>query len=262
MMTVELIYDRDCPNVAETRAHLLKAFAATKWTARWQEWDRSNSASPPYARAYGSPTVLVGARDIAGLEPSDAAAGCRLYADTSGGMRGVPPVAAIVSALQKARGSATSGNRPTKAGWLSSLATLPGIGATLLPVGLCPACWPAYAGVLSALGLGFLLRTTYLLPVTALFLLVALGALAFRAGLRRRYGPFILGLIASATVLIGKFIFVSDTAMYGGIVLLVAASIWNAWPGKSAKIRGACPACAPEGQVRHLQQTGAKEVSP
>jgi|GEM_PF-2330127 len=33
------------------------------------------------------------------------------------------------------------------------------------PQGRCPACWPAYAGVLSALGLGFLLESAYLLPM-------------------------------------------------------------------------------------------------
>src|SRR3954462_8565336 len=36
-------------------------------------------------------------------------------------------------------------------------AALPGIGFSLLPKMLCPACWPAYAGIVSALGLGFLI---------------------------------------------------------------------------------------------------------
>jgi len=176
-------------------------------------------------------------------------------------MQGAPAVAAIVSAMQAAGASVTSGEPPRKAGWLRTLAALPGVGATLLPVGLCPACWPAYAGVLSALGIGFLLKTAYLLPVTAVFLLIAVGTLAFRAGSRRGYGPFVVGLAASAIVLVGKFVFVSDVAMYGGIVLLVAASLWNAWPRKAARIGGACPACAPEAQASHSQQPGAKEVS-
>ncbi|MCD6392475.1 MAG: hypothetical protein J7M40_03110 [Planctomycetes bacterium] len=90
----------------------------------------------------------------------------------------MPSIEMIEGAVQEA----ASGNRDDycspdasqrKAGWLSSLATLPGIGATLLAVGLFPACWPACARVLSALGFGFLLKTTYLLPVTALLLLVA-----------------------------------------------------------------------------------------
>ncbi len=262
MATVELIYDRDCPNVSNTRTQLLRAFAAAKQPPCWVEWERTGPSSPPYVRGYGSPTVLIEGEDVAGVEPSDNISCCRLYASPSGGMQGVPPVEAIVSSLQAAGASETSGGPPRKAGWLSSLGVLPGIGGTLLPVGLCPACWPAYAGVLSALGVGFLLKTAYLLPVTAVFLLFAAGALAFRARSRRGYGPFVIGLAASAIALIGKFVFVSDVAMYGGIVLLMAASVWNAWPQRATDVNGgACPACAPGRQRPHAQQPEAKEVS-
>lgn len=254
MAKVELIYDRDCPNVSNTRAQLLRAFAATDQPPCWVEWERSDPSSPRYARNYGSPTVLIGGEDVAGVEPSENVSCCRLYASPSGGMQGVPSVEAIVSTLRAAGVSVTSGEPPRKAGWLSSLAVLPGIGATLLPVGLCPACWPIYAGVLSALGIGFLLKTAYLLPVTGLFLLFAVGSLAFRARSRRGYGPFVVGLTASAIVLIGKLVFVSDAAMYGGVVLLIAASAWNAWPRKAVDVNGgACPACTPGGQSPHSQ---------
>lgn len=262
MATVELIYDHDCPNVATTRSQLLKAFAAAKLSPRWLEWERSDSASPHYAQAYGSPTVLIDGTDVAGAKPSKDATCCRLYTDPSGGMSGTPPVAAILEAMQDALAGMAPAKPPRKSGWLSSLATLPGIAATLLPVGMCPACWPAYAGVLGALGVGFLLKTSYLLPVTALFLLVAVGALVVRARSRRGYAPFALGLVASAIVLIGKFVFLSDVAMYGGVALLASVSIWNAWPQKATGVNdGTCPACAPEGQVPDSQQPGAKEVS-
>ncbi len=125
-------------------------------------------------------------------------------------------------------------NRSKKTGnWRSSLVALPGIGIAILPVGVCPACWPAYAGILGSLGFGFLLDTTYLFFLTAVFLLVALGSIAFRARARRGYGPFTVGLLASVIVVLGKFVFGSNTALYGGIVMLVAASIWNAWPRKT-----------------------------
>ena len=119
------------------------------------------------------------------------------------------------------------------ASWRASLATLPVIGIAILPVGVCPACWPAYAGILGSLGFGFLLDTTYLFFLTTVFLLVALGSIAFRARARRGYGPFAVGLLASVIVVLGKFVFDSNTALYGGIVMLVAASIWNAWPWKT-----------------------------
>ena len=51
-----------------------------------------------------------------------------------------------------------------------TLVALPGVGVSLLPKLMCPACWPAYAGIVSALGLGFLVSTKYLLLLTAAFL--------------------------------------------------------------------------------------------
>lgn len=45
-MTVELIYDRDCPNVERARANLVKALAVFGREARWSEWDRGALESP------------------------------------------------------------------------------------------------------------------------------------------------------------------------------------------------------------------------
>jgi hypothetical protein len=90
---------------------------------------------------------------------------------------------------------------------------------------------------LSALGVGFIDYTPYLLPLTLVFLIVTLAVLAWRP--RRGYAPLALGLAASAMVLVGKFSFDSETAVYSGVALLVVASGWNAWPAP----RAACPAC-------------------
>jgi mercuric ion transport protein len=114
--------------------------------------------------------------------------------------------------------------------WKQSLVALPGVGVSLLPKLACPLCWPAYAGLLSSVGLGFLISTKYLLPLTIAFLVIALGALAFRGKNRRGYGPFVLGLIAAIGVLVGKFDWDSNPALYGAVALLVVASLWNAWP--------------------------------
>src|SRR5712691_4401953 len=89
--------------------------------------------------------------------------------------------------------------------WKQGLLALLGVGVSLLPKLACPFCWPAYAGLLSSVGLGFLVSAAYLLPLTAAFLVIALGAMAFKANSRRGYGPFLLGLIAAAAVLLGKF---------------------------------------------------------
>ena len=114
--------------------------------------------------------------------------------------------------------------------WKQGLMTLPGVGVSLLPKLACPFCWPAYAGLLSSVGLGFLISAKYLLPITAAFLMLAVGGLAFRAHRRHGYGPFVLGLFAAVVVLAGKFWWELNPAMYAAVGLLVGASMWNAWP--------------------------------
>ena len=112
---------------------------------------------------------------------------------------------------------------------------IPGVGVSLLPKLACPFCWPAYAGLLSSVGLGFLISTKYLLPVTAAFLVLSVGALAFRARGRHGSGPFALGLFAAAGVLAGKFWWESNPAIYAAVGFLVIASVWNAWPVRMAE---------------------------
>jgi hypothetical protein len=116
--------------------------------------------------------------------------------------------------------------------------TLPGIGIAVLPKAVCPMCSPAYAAVLSSLGLPFLATATYLFLMTVTFVGVALGALYFRAARRRGLGPFWLGALAAASLVAGKFWIDSTAAVFIGIALLIAASIWNAIPKRSV-----CPAC-------------------
>ena len=37
MLTVELVYDTNCPNVKDARTQLLRALAATELSPHWQE---------------------------------------------------------------------------------------------------------------------------------------------------------------------------------------------------------------------------------
>lgn len=128
--------------------------------------------------------------------------------------------------------------------WLGLLPMIPGIGAALLPIGVCPGCWPVYAGLLSALGFGFLLNYAYLLPVTGLFLTLALFSLGYRASSRHGYGPLLAGTIAVGITLASKFVLASDPLLYLGLFLLVLASIWNVAPARIAR-NGFCPNCNP-----------------
>jgi hypothetical protein len=124
--------------------------------------------------------------------------------------------------------------------WKQNLLTIPGIGVSLLPKLACPLCWPAYAGLLSSVGLGFLISTKYLLPVTVASLVLAVGGLAFKAKHRHGYGPLLLGFLAAVGVLIGKFAWESNPTMYATVGLLVIASLWNAWPHRITAVSACC----------------------
>lgn len=240
-MSVEFIYDRDCPNVAAARANLMRAFAEKGIPAKWTEWERSSSNTPGYAREFGSPAILVNGRDVEERVPSTGDA-CRIYQSPNGMPSGVPAVELIVRALANSHdASGESSNAP---GLKEHLPLIPAMLLALLPKVACPACWPAYVGVLSAVGLGFLARTKYLFPLTALFLTVVLIGLACGVRKRRGYGPLFLGIIASTAILLGKFTLHSPFLFYSGLALLVGSSLWNVWPRKQSKTASGCE-CAP-----------------
>lgn len=234
MPTIEFIYDRDCPNVEDARIALRDALLALKRTPIWQEWDRADEHAPHYVRAYGSPTILVDGKDIAGMPPGDASA-CRIYRNEQGNTRGIPDTQLILAALRE-----KPENRLSASG-MRMLSALPAVGGALLPKLTCAACWPAYTALLGALGIEFVDYTPYLLPITTAALAVALFGLGWRAKSRRGFGPLALGIAASAVILVGKFAFDSDTTAYTGAAVLIGATVWNLWPLRTGA--GRCGAC-------------------
>ena len=236
-MKVELIFESGCPNILDTRENLLRAFSEAQVSPKWTEWDTASQESPAHVRGLGSPTVLVDGIDVSGHFRTSTSC-CRLYATADGRRTGAPPIEAIRAALLASAGS------PPRGSWRGSLAILPGVGVALLPKLACPMCWPAYAAILSTLGLSFLLSESNLLSVTLLFLVISVGSLAYRAQERFGYGPALVGAVAAAIVLLGKFRFDSKAAMYSGLALLATASLWNGWPRRLAR-RSTCPQCVP-----------------
>jgi hypothetical protein len=243
---VELIYDADCPNVAAARSLLIQAFTQTGVSARWREWERGAPDSPDYASRYGSPTILVAGQDVAGAAPVAGVGACRVYADGAGKLSRTPPLESICSALLSA-----SSRNPARTRWQAIVASSPAVGIALLPKLTCPLCFPAYAAVLGALGLEFVDYTPYLLPLTATFLVVALAVLARQGWLTGNIRPLILGIAASALVLIGKFRFESDWVTIGGIVLLVAAIFLGNRTKSGSTV--SCSACVTGGNEKQVQ---------
>lgn len=108
--------------------------------------------------------------------------------------------------------------------------SLPGVVAALLPNAACPACWPAYAGLLSSVGLGTFLNGPYLMAIVVGCLGLSLSALAYKARSRRGYGPLILGGVATVVIVASRVIDAPTVVQWIGAGFLIAASIWNAWP--------------------------------
>jgi len=58
--------------------------------------------------------------------------------------------------------------------------------------------------------------------------------LGYKARQRRGYGPLVAGMLAAGIIVTGKFYSNEGYLSYGGVFLLVAASVWNAWPRNGA----------------------------
>jgi mercuric ion transport protein len=104
-LSIDLIYDRTCPNVDETRNRLRAALAETVGQRAWSEWDREDSETPDAFRGYGSPTVLINGLDVDRGKQKAAPADpdcCRLYEDGAGHLTGVPSVESISSLIREA----------------------------------------------------------------------------------------------------------------------------------------------------------------
>ena len=77
------------------------------------------------------------------------------------------------------------------------LAAVPALTIVALShAGACPACWPLIGGLVSSLGLTFLVEVRYLLPLMIGCLAIAITALAY--GTKRDYRPLFLAVSAVA----------------------------------------------------------------
>ena len=110
------------------------------------------------------------------------------------------------------------------------LTFLDGIGSVgaLFAAIAAPCCFPLFAGVIAAVGLGALGKSEgFALYALQGFALLSLFGLALAVRQNGSPWPFVLG-VASVVVLAwsfyGKF---SQSALYGGLFGLLAATVWN-----------------------------------
>ena len=221
---VLLVHDGDGESTGRLRARLLEAFAVAGVAPAWRERPADAEDVPPQVAAGPLPAVVVGG------EPVEAGTCCN----------GIPSVQALVRALSAAAPAGAPRSR-----WAVLAAALPGVGVALLPKVVCPFCWPAYAAILSALGLSFLMERTYLLPLTFGALTLVLGVLAWGARRSGRWWPLGIGTAGAALVLAFKFLWDVPAVTYAGAALLFAACVLHTLRPRT-KVR-ACPSCPPAG---------------
>lgn len=134
-------------------------------------------------------------------------------------------------------------------------AAMPGVGVSLLVAAKCPACWLAYAGLLTMPGVAWLVGETSLMLITVGLLGGALASLAYRAKDRRGSRPLAIGVVAVSLILLEKWWLSSPWLLALGLALLVGASLLNAWPRQATSL-GSCAACAPQ------ESEGKAETTP
>ena len=103
-----------------------------------------------------------------------------------------------------------------------------GVGGTVLAA-LCCLGFPALLAVVSAIGLGFLVKNAILVPLLVAFLLIALAGLYLGTRRHGQWWAFGLGL-ASALLMFTAVAIIQNTVLAGvGIAGLIAASVLNVW---------------------------------
>jgi len=217
-MRVRLLYFPSCPNVDATRIGLRKALAACGLPSTFDETDIEAEVGKGLG-LWGSPTILVDGQDLFGVRAPTGCA-CRIYPDPASSNVGVPSESSIVNALRQ---------RTEKRSWIKSLLLLPAAVLPLLPAATCPFCIAAYAGVVSALGLGFLLNERIMLPLIVFFMAVSVATVGWTSRSHRRKGPLVTTVMGAAAVVLGRVALNVPVLVYFGVGLLVFGSAWNLW---------------------------------
>jgi mercuric ion transport protein len=138
----------------------------------------------------------------------------------------------VLAAAHNHRGTATmirsATEHPFSEFWKRNLDKI-GIGGSVFAA-LCCLGFPALLSILSAIGLGFIVNDTILIPLLLLFLAVTL--LGLYLGTRHHHEPWALilgGLSALAIAVVFLGLVPSRIVAYVGMTGLVIASILNVW---------------------------------
>lgn len=233
MIGIDFVYSRDCPHVGAARSNLLRALNDAGMAPRWREWLSDGADTPDDLRGLASPSIVVDGTVVDGPLPAEAAC-CRVYRDATGSVSSAPATTAIIAAL-----GSNDRARPMPR-TMSVMAAMPAVGAALVPKLTCAVCWPAYSGLLAALGIGFVDYTSWLLPIAVVSLILFLASLVAASRRSGTWSPLLLGLLGAFALLGGEFALGDPALTYAGAAGLVAATALSMW---SRRTGAACAVC-------------------
>jgi len=108
----------------------------------------------------------------------------------------------------------------------------------------CPACIPALAAFLSAVGLG-IGNATFVKWLTIAFLVIGVASLAWSARLHRRWWILAAGIPSAAMIYAGRYLWFSPALLWTGTAVLIGSAMVN------LLLKRRCPHCAQASDQNH-----------
>jgi mercuric ion transport protein len=109
----------------------------------------------------------------------------------------------------------------------------PAIGFSLIPGITCPACLPALASLLGAIGLTFIAQHDYLVWLNLAALLIAILFLA-RSERTWISWPLVVAIIGATAIMLGKFVWSSSMMWWAGLGVFLLGSARSSWNRRSS----------------------------
>ncbi len=133
----------------------------------------------------------------------------------------------------------------------------------LLGAGIAAACClgvPAVLTAVGAVGLGFLVNDAYLFTLFVGFVAISLWFLFRTARRHASLAPFWVGLAGGAAGVMGLWLLVTGlypmpVSVYGGLGVLVAGSVWDAWRGRQIAACAIEPSSASQAPAQEVDAT-------
>jgi hypothetical protein len=207
--TIELVWTASGPDLAAARVVLAAALTRTGALPVWEEWKADDPLRPRQLRPHtNGPCVYVNGRLAWRPDNGD-------EADLTEAIGRFSTLAAVPRTHDPL-------SRRIK------YVLAPSAALALVPK--CPLCWMAYAGITAAFGLTPLAaRALTLLSLTVAVGVAAVAILLRAAKIRDKGVLWPLGIGAALAVL-GSHEYLSPVFAYVGLLAMLAAAVWSAWP--------------------------------